>query len=337
MSKRLILIVAVSVIFLSSAGIVTFLSAQEGNDPHAKGQRVDSASLPLETRFAPDRIYRGGGATVWRVSRDLGVLLSADAGATWTARNQGLPFRAVYPFLAPKPPIVTCLAVDPSNDKRVGITTLDTLYLSSDAGVTWEKIELKDPLRANDQLTCLALSPYSEKAFAIGTSFHGFFETTDRGKTWISLSEPLTPLKLGGGNYEEIASLAYDPQQPDLIWFNLGFGKGLFAYRKGGKSVDRLDLPSGPYASPVRDISFQRNSAPEGWTLQARTDTARWEYSGGSACGRWSRGSRRTSRCRPTRRTGSPRRRASSASMSPRSGEAGRASRGTSTFSRPRA
>jgi hypothetical protein len=282
MSKRLILIVAVSVIFLSSAGIVTFLSAQEGNDPHAKGQRVDSASLPLETRFAPDRIYRGGGVAVWRVSRDLGVLFSGDAGATWTARNQGLPFRAVYPFLSPKPPIVTCLAVDPSNDKRVGVTTLDTLYLSSNAGVTWEKIELKNPLRANDQLTCLALSPYSEEAFAIGTSFHGFFETTDGGKTWSSLSEPLTPLKLGGGNYEEIASLAYDPQQPDLIWFNLGFGKGLFAYHKGGKNVDRLDLPSGPYASPVRDISFQRNSAMEGWTLQARTDTARWEYSGGS-------------------------------------------------------
>ena len=31
MSKRLILIVAVCVIFLSSAGIVTFLSAQDGN------------------------------------------------------------------------------------------------------------------------------------------------------------------------------------------------------------------------------------------------------------------------------------------------------------------
>jgi hypothetical protein len=282
MSKRLILIVAVSVIFLSSAGIVTFLSAQEGNDPHAKGPRIDAAALPLETRYAPDRIYRSGSATVWRVSRDLGVMLSKDGGVTWTERNQGLPDRAVYPFTAPKPPIITCLAVDPSDQDRIGITTLDTLYLSPDEGATWERVELKDPLRANDQLTCLALSPASVNTFAIGTSFHGFFETKDGGKTWASLSDPLTPLKLGGGNYEEISSLAYDPQQTDVIWFNLGFGKGLYAYRKGGKSVARLDLPPGPFSSPVRDISFQRRSEQEGWGLEARTDTARWEYSSGS-------------------------------------------------------
>jgi hypothetical protein len=282
MSKRLILIVAVSVIFLSSAGIVTFLSAQEGTDPHAKGPRIDAAALPLETRYAPDRVYRSGSATVWRVSRDQGVLLSKDGGATWTERNQGLPARAVYPFTSPKPPVITCLAVDPSDQDRVGLTTLDTLYLSSDEGTTWERVELKDPLRANDQLTCLALSPASVNAFALGTSFHGFFETKDRGKTWTSLSEPLTPLKLGGGNYEEISSLAYDPQVPDLVWFNLGFGKGLYAYKKGGKSVNRLDLPPGPFSSPVRDISFQRRSEKEGWVLEARTDSARWEYSSGS-------------------------------------------------------
>jgi len=60
MSKRLILIIAVAVIFLSSAGIVTFLSAQEGNDPRAKSPAALQAALPLETRFAPDQIYRAG-------------------------------------------------------------------------------------------------------------------------------------------------------------------------------------------------------------------------------------------------------------------------------------
>jgi hypothetical protein len=277
MSKRLILIVALSVIFLSSAGIVTFLSAQEGSAAPPPQRAAKDA--PLETRFAPDRIYRTSGGAVWRVSRDRGILVSTDKGATWEERNAGLPTRAVYPFDRAMPPIITGLAVDPYNEKRVGITTLDTLFLSVDAGLTWDRIDLSDPLRANDQLTCIALAPLTDAALAIGTSFHGFFETADRGKTWRSLSEALTPLKLGGGNYEEIASLAYDPVQPDLIWFNLGFGKGVYAFQKGGKSVERIELPPDPEASPVRDIAFRRESVREGWFLEARTANARWAYS----------------------------------------------------------
>ena len=81
MNKRRILIIAVSVIFLSSAGIVTFLSAQDGGGITAvetgKGAPLPE---PLETRYAPDRITRTTGSAVWRVSRDLGVLVSTDGG-----------------------------------------------------------------------------------------------------------------------------------------------------------------------------------------------------------------------------------------------------------------
>ena len=246
--------------------------------PPWKPTRARRCPAPLETRYAPDRIVRTTGSAVWRVSRDLGVLVSTDGGLTWGARNQGLPVRAVYPFTVDKPPIITGLAVDPVDNNRLALSTLDTMFFSSDNGVTWQKLELKDPLRANDQLTCVALSPTDAATVAVGTSFHGFFETRDGGRKWVSLSEPLTPLKLGGGNYEEIASLAYQPDQPDRIWFSLGFGKGLFALRRGGKSVDQVDLPPDPGNSPVRAISFNRHSPQEEWYLEARTDDARWAY-----------------------------------------------------------
>ena len=51
MSKRLILIIAIAVIFLSSAGIVTFLSAQEGNDPREKA----AAGMPPGAAAGPAR------------------------------------------------------------------------------------------------------------------------------------------------------------------------------------------------------------------------------------------------------------------------------------------
>ncbi len=279
MNKRRLLIIAVSVIFLSSAGIVTFLSAQEGGGViSAVASKGVTAPTPLETRYAPDRIYRAAVNVVWRVSRELGLLVSTDGGTTWSARNAGLPIRAVYPFTVDKPPIITGLAVDPLDPDRMGVSTLDTIFLSRDAGLSWEKVELKDPIRANDQLTCIALAPGSPDTFAVGTSFHGFFETMDRGRKWVSLSEPLTPLKLGGGNYEEIAALAYDPTVPGRLWFGLGFGKGLFVYHRGATLVEPVDLPPDALASPLRSIAFNRRDASSGWYLETRTDAARWAY-----------------------------------------------------------
>jgi hypothetical protein len=287
MSKRLILIIAVSVIFLSSAGIVTFLSAQDGGTSAAFGGRGVStvetrqaAALPepLETRYAPDRVVRTTGADVWRVSRDFGLLVSSDGGTSWSPRNQGLPMRAVYPFTVEKPPIITGLAVDPLDTGRLAVSTLDSLFVSRDEGLTWRRIELKDPIKMNDQLTCVAVAPGTPGTIALGTSFHGFFETTDDGGTWVSLSEHLVPLQLGGGNYEEIAALAYDPQSTDRLWFSLGFGKGLFVYNRAARTVDQLVLPPDPGSSPLRAISFNRHGAQDPWYLEARTDDARWSW-----------------------------------------------------------
>jgi hypothetical protein len=296
MSRRLILIAAVSVMFLSSAGIVTFLSAQEWSptplQPPAPGGPAHAApadaskTLSLESQFAPDRIYRTSSGSLWRVSLDLGVLFSADGGKTWTARNAGLPQRAVYPFTMDKPPIITDLAVDALNENRVGLTTLDAVFLSNDGGETWQKVEIKDPIRANDELTCLSLAPGNPAGILVGTSFHGFFETQDGGKTWESLSEALVSLQLGGGNYEEIASIAYDPADPSLIWFELGFGKGLYALKRGTKNVASIDLSSGPVGSPIRNIVFLRSpeqGAAGPWRLECRTENARWDYAPAAA------------------------------------------------------
>jgi len=292
MSRRLILIVAVSVMFLSSAGIVTFLSAQEGTpslaQPSLPGQPPGIVTqqgagkpLSLETQYAPDKIFRTSSSSVWRVSLEQGVLFSADGGASWTTKNTGLPRRAVYPFTEERPPIITDLAVDPLNESRVGISTLDALFLSDDGGTSWEKVELTDPIRSNDQLTCLSLAPGNANGILVGTSFHGFFETEDRGKTWKSLSDALVPLQLGGGNYEEIASLAYDPSDPSLIWFDLGFGKGLYVLKLGTKNVAQIDLSSGPVGSSIRAITFLRSQVQgpgSAWILECSTNNARWDY-----------------------------------------------------------
>ena len=245
MSKRLFLLVALGIIIASSAGIVTMISAQEGFAGVGVAPDETPAVATPEARWAEDLVYRTSSGTLWRISYTEGVLSSVDDGATWVDRTAGLPRRAVFPFDAPQPPLVSSLSVDPTDESRVAITTTEAVYLSTDAGAAWTRLDVKEPLRPNDQLTCVALSPHGP-AIAVGTSFHGFFETSDHGAHWIDLSERIAVMQLGGGNYEEVNSVAYSPVDPDLVYFSLGFGRGLFAMRRGARTAERRRPSGGP-------------------------------------------------------------------------------------------
>ncbi len=298
MRKRLALIVALPLIVVCSAGLVAFMGAQESpvvpalvpapaggasgpGGADAGSVNEDSvprsgSEQPLEIRYYPDRIYRGNGNALYRVSRTVGILVSTDGGSTWAVKNSGLPERAVYPFTASLPPIITSFCVDPSNELRIALTLPEFLYVSEDGGSSWVKVEVKDPLKPNDQLTSVALNPKDPNSILVGTSFHGFFETMNKGKTWTELSARLGFMYLGGGSSEEVASIAYVPLDPSRIVFSLGFGKGLYALKRGAKTAARIDFPGDQSLAPIVDICFRGPDDSGAWALDARTDNARW-------------------------------------------------------------
>ncbi len=271
MSKRLAVLVAFGLIIVSSAGIVTMINAQEG-----AGSRVPVQSpKPLEAAWAPDRTWRSNDGTVYRLNEEAGLLVSTDGGSSWTNRTAGLPQRAVWPFDRMQPPLITSLATDPRVGSRVALTTPEAVWLSADAGASWQRIEVREPLRPNDQLTCVGLAP-DGVTLAVGTSFHGLFETSDRGGKWIDLTEKLTTMQLGGGNYEEIASVAYDPVNMDQLYLAQGFGKGLWRLSRSTKKADRVPLPGGVASLPVVDLAWRGDTASSGWQVEVRTHSERW-------------------------------------------------------------
>jgi hypothetical protein len=290
MRKRLALIIALPLIIVCSAGLVTFMAAQESpatvrapESPAEDAGTKDRGSVsksrtgqPLEIEFFPDRIYRGNVSALYRVSRSQGILVSADGGKTWAARNAGLPERAVYPFTENLPPLVTSFCVDPMNELRIALTLPEFLYVSEDGGNTWVNVEVKEPLKPNDQLTAVALNPKDPGSILIGTSFHGFFETLNRGKTWSDLSEKLGFMYLGGGSFEETASIAYVPMDPSRIVFSLGFGKGLYALQRGANTAARIEFPGNQSMAPIVDLCFRGPDESGRWVLDVRTDNARW-------------------------------------------------------------
>ena len=113
---------------------------------------------------------------------------------------------------------------------------------------------------------------------AVGTSFHGFFETKDGGKDVDRLFPSRSrPLKLGGGSYEEIAALAYDPTspEPDLVLPRVRQGHVRLP-QDGEDGGQRSIFRRTTNRSPLRSIAFNRHSPQDDWYLEARTDDARW-------------------------------------------------------------
>lgn len=207
-------------------------------------ENVNSSSLDQQSPvFLEKYIYTHNGIC-YGISNSFGFVFSSDNGQTWEARNQGLPFKSVYPFETKKIRLITAIAADPVNPSRVAVSTSTAIYLSNDSGLNWSCIELKKPVPGSAYLTAVALSPYDPNSIIIGTSYDGIYETKDLGKTWHNLSPTLKFLYRGARFWEEVSALTYHPQDKDQILFSCGFGKGLYRLNKTNTTqYEKINLP----------------------------------------------------------------------------------------------
>ncbi len=236
-------------------------------------------------RFVPDKTALASDGTVYGIAEDLGFVLTTDGGGTWTQRNAGLPRKVIPPFDGEQPPRpLTGLGVDPMNPARVAVTTSQDLYVSEDAGLTWERVPTVPPGDRRKgwpgsitYLTSVALSPASSGGFLIGTSFEGFYETTDRGLTWTDPSSKARFVDRGAHFFEEIAGISYDPTEPGVITFGLGFGYGVYRSSADREQHTDLAFPGSASGEVIRLLQHEADG-----DLRVLTDRAVWSYAGGS-------------------------------------------------------
>lgn len=216
----------------------------------------------------------------YRVSPTEGLLVSGDRGETWVPRNDGLPGRVVYPFDHVHPPRLTAIATDAVSVHRLAVAATNIIYVSEDAGLSWRSLRIKPPFGANDYLTALALSPHDGDRYMAGTSFHGFFETLDGGSTWQEASKGIPGLYQGAGFFDEISALAYDPVDPDVFYYAVGFGGGLFRYHRAEKKRVAIAVPSGLDGATIRRLDFFLLEDDDGevWALELATNRGTWLY-----------------------------------------------------------
>ena len=130
---------------------------------------------------------------------------SADGGLTWQRRDSGIE--------APDGVTVLDLAIDPANPNRLYAATLIGLFRTTDAGITWTRLN-------DSPVTEVETSPTAVYASMTGI---GIFRSTDGGANWSPVREGLGAVP--------VLDLTIDPTNPRRLYAGTGT-RSLFTYEE---------------------------------------------------------------------------------------------------------
>ncbi len=202
----------------------------------------------------PDVMYAVLWSTPGKTPWQGGVYRSDDGGATWTARNRGLPQKVAPPGDAWQK---TCnyirLAVDPRNPDRVYVGANSWwgagLYRSEDGGRNWQLgTRLREDANTDPgwitfwgiAVKCLAISPLHPDTVVFGDSGR-VLRSDDAGDHWRPIYSRRTgPDRVQGNGLEVtcLLSVTVDPFRPQKLF--CGYADiGLMVSEDGGTSWSR--------------------------------------------------------------------------------------------------
>jgi photosystem II stability/assembly factor-like uncharacterized protein len=143
----------------------------------------------------------------------MGVFKSLDGGASWDARNSGLPGK-LYLY---------ALAIDPQRESTLyAVLAGGGVFKSSDGGESWSAVNAGLPTisvngRQSYLVTSLVIDPvHPDTLYANG---NGVYRSTDGGATWKAVNMGLTTFGVN--------SLAIDSQDTRTVY--AGTVGGVFA------------------------------------------------------------------------------------------------------------
>ena len=271
MKRRSIDLSAVLILFVFAAGAIALLEAEGEEVGQKTVNKTGTQVAPVREGEADSvtQIVQAASGVSYALSGAKGVLFSYE-GTSWVERNRGLPLRVVYPFSDIAVRRLTAIGIDPVQPGRVAVTTADEIYLSENYGVSWQKIPTGKPLRSSSYFTSVALSAKNPEVILVGTSFNGFFETRDLGKSWQDPSRKARFLYRGAGFWEEISGVSYHPEDQGRIIFSCGFGHGLYIGSSDRSSWSRLDFPGDRQEEIIQRLQVKQDSGK--WLLEVKTE-----------------------------------------------------------------
>jgi photosystem II stability/assembly factor-like uncharacterized protein len=210
----------------------------------------------------PSLIY----AAAWKFDRpDGGLWISHDGGKTWKA-NPGLLGQSVR-----------ALAQAPSDPKVLVAGTLQGVFRSNDAAVSWHLISPGESKEIHE-VESVAIDPKDAGIVYAGT-WHLPWKTTDSGKKWQNI-------KQGVIDDSDVFSIIVDPEKPNVVYasacsgiYKSGNGGALFKKIQGIPATARrtrvlrqdpvhrdtvyAGTTEGLYKTTDAGRSFQRMTGPD--------------------------------------------------------------------------
>ena len=221
----------------------------------------------------------------YAISREGGFIVSENSGKNWIRKNNGLPSHVVYPFTDNGPVPLLALGVDPTDADRIAVTSYHNLYVSNDGGDNWTELPLAKPVRDYDYITSVAVSPWDDNTYLIGTAYSGMFGTVNRGVSWIDYKGAVAPIHGEMYYVEEISGIAFHPQDPESVYFAGGFGAGLYQTNLTTFAAGEVEFTSIATSAYIRNLytKAERYGEDSGsWSLDVSTDTGTWRMKGSS-------------------------------------------------------
>lgn len=166
-------------------------------------------------------------------------LYRLDSGTgEWTTLNAGLPENVE----------ARCVTLHPEAPEVVFVGTQLGPYRSTDAGNTWEQIDLPD---AEPVVWSIEVHPADSRVMYVGTQDMAIYRSDDSGGHWRRLMVPNPDGLCVMGFPTRVIRIAIDPTHPDELYVGLEVG-GLVRSLDGGNTwtdcnAGLLDLATQPH------------------------------------------------------------------------------------------
>lgn len=225
--------------------------------------------------------YVGSKTNGYALSSEKGFLYYHRSLGGWFPRNEGLPQKLIYPFQTPRQRPLSAIGLSASNDALVAVSDGQTVFLSSDSGISWTSFINRgdfDPL-----LFITAVYPLSESAFLMGTGGTGLFYGERSGNTlwWRRWSRRDAPFYYGAGYYEQLAAFWVD-EESDLLFASFDFGGGIYTAsfseaKKGRFKWERLSTPFSQTVTAFCVENSELNCFTRNYVWCFHLPTRRWQ------------------------------------------------------------
>jgi photosystem II stability/assembly factor-like uncharacterized protein len=168
---------------------------------------------------------------------------------------------------------VRSVAIDPRSPTDVYAGTMQGVYRSSDAGITWSPIGL-----SQDEIDAIVISDSRDRAVYAGTAAHGIQVTRDGGQSWSALGLSGAGVNALLENPDQAGGLLAGTGGWGVVRVASGGAQGSPAVQGDADGLAPIPVPlgrpgtastSGPYGGTVTDIKMDPG-APT--TLYAATE-----------------------------------------------------------------